>query len=158
MRAADVFDVLDRLDEAGVRHWVGGGWGVAALVGRLTRVHRDLDLAIQADDFDRCLDVLAALGYLPETDWLPVRIEMGAPDDRWVDLHPVKFGQDGYGRQEGLGGAYFDYAPGAFTSGSIDGRPVPCLSAAQQRQFRTGYELRPQDLHDLAELAALEER
>ena len=157
MRAADVFDVLDRLDEAGVRHWVGGGWGVAALVGRLTRAYRDLDLAIQADDFDHCLDVLAALGYLAETDWLPVRIEMGAPDDRWVDLHP-RVGRDGYGRQEGLGGAYFDYPPGAFTSGSIDGRPVPCLSAAQQRQFRTGYELRPQDLHDLAELAALEGR
>ncbi len=158
MRAADVFDVLDRLDAAGVRHWVGGGWGVAALVGRLTRAHRDLDLAVQADDFDRCLDVLAALGYLPETDWLPVRIELGAPDDRWVDLHRVKFGQDGYGRQEGLGGTYFDYPPGAFTSGSIGGRPIPCLSAAQQRQFRTGYELRPQDPHDLAELAALEER
>ena len=72
--------------------------------------------------------------------------------------HPVKFGQDGYGRQEGLGGRCFDYPPGAFTSGSIGGRPIPCLSAAQQRRFRTGYQLRPQDLHDLAELAALEER
>lgn len=158
MRAADVIEVLERLDEARVRHWVAGGWGVAALAERQTRAHRDLDLAVQADDLVRCLAVLAALGYLPETDQRPARIELGAPDHRWVDLHPVKFGQDGHGRQEGLNGTYFDYPPGAFTFGSIGGRPIPCLSAAQQRQFRTGYELRPQDVHDLAELDALEER
>ena len=35
--AADVIGVLDALDEAGVRSWVGGGWGVAALAGRQTR-------------------------------------------------------------------------------------------------------------------------
>ena len=31
--AVDVIQVLDALDGAGVRHWVGGGWGVAALAG-----------------------------------------------------------------------------------------------------------------------------
>ena len=45
MDAADVTTVLDALDQARVRHWVGGGWGVAALTGRQTRAHRDLDLA-----------------------------------------------------------------------------------------------------------------
>jgi hypothetical protein len=34
---------------------------------------------------------------------------------------------------------------------------VPCLSARQQRRFRAGYEHRPQDVHDLAQLDTLRE-
>jgi hypothetical protein len=32
----DVLQVLQRLDERGVRYWVLGGWGVDALVGQQT--------------------------------------------------------------------------------------------------------------------------
>jgi hypothetical protein len=35
---------------------------------------------------------------------------------------------------------------------------VPCLSARQQRRFRIGYEHRPQDTHDLAQLDALSDQ
>ena len=158
MRAEDVVEVLDMLNGARVRHWVGGGWGVAALAGRQTREHRDLDLAVNAEDLGRCLEVLDQLGYAAETDWLPVRIELRAPGARWVDVHPVRFSADGHGRQPGLDGEHFDYPPAAFTSGSIAGRLVNCLSAQQQRRFRTGYEHCPQDIHDLAELDALRNR
>jgi lincosamide nucleotidyltransferase A/C/D/E len=48
MSIPDVTAVLTALDRAHVRHWVAGGWGVAALVGRQTREHRDLDLAVHA--------------------------------------------------------------------------------------------------------------
>jgi lincosamide nucleotidyltransferase A/C/D/E len=40
--------VLADLTEAGCSVWVAGGWGVDALVGRQTRLHRDLDLALDA--------------------------------------------------------------------------------------------------------------
>jgi lincosamide nucleotidyltransferase A/C/D/E len=155
MRAEDVIMVLGMLDGAGVRHWVGGGWGVAALAGRQTREHRDLDLAVDAEDLERCWQVLGQLGYAAETDWLPVRMELRASGARWVDVHPVHFDEDGHGRQPDLDGGHFDYPPAAFTAGSIGGRLVPCLSAQQQRRFRTGYEHRQQDIHDLAELDAL---
>jgi hypothetical protein len=72
MHAAEVIEVLDGLDRAGVRHWVGGGWGVVALTGRQTRAHRDLDLAVDAGDLPACLVVLTGLGYTAETDWRPV--------------------------------------------------------------------------------------
>jgi hypothetical protein len=68
VEADDVIQVLDALDAAGVRHWVGGGWGVAALAGRQTRAHRDLDLNVDAEDLDRGLAALGQLGYVPETD------------------------------------------------------------------------------------------
>jgi lincosamide nucleotidyltransferase A/C/D/E len=158
MRADDVIEVLDNLDRAGVRHWVGGGWGVAALAGRQTREHRDLDLAVDAEHLDACLQALSQLGYTSETDWLPVRIELRAPGARWVDVHPVNFSADRHGRQPDLNGGHFDYPPAAFTTGTIGNRPVNCLSAQQQRRFRTGYEHRPQDIHDLAELDALQDR
>jgi lincosamide nucleotidyltransferase A/C/D/E len=98
MRHDHVIQVLDGLDRAGVRYWIGGGWGVVALTGRQTREH---------------------------------------------------------GRQAGPDGTHFDYPPSALSSGEIAGRRVSCLSAARQRHFRTGYELRPQDVHDLAELDAV---
>lgn len=148
--------MLDALDAAGVRHWVGGGWGVAALAGRQTRQHRDLDLNVDAADLSRCLAVLGGLGYATETDWLPSRVEVRAPGDRWVDIHPVAFGADGSGRQAGLDGGFFEYPADAFGLGLIAGRSVRCLSARQQRRFHDlGYEHRPQDIHDLAQLDAL---
>jgi lincosamide nucleotidyltransferase A/C/D/E len=158
MDVEDVVRILDALDDAGVRHWVGGGWGVAALAGRQTRQHRDLDLAVDAGDLSCCLSVLVGLGYAAETDWLPVRIEMRSPGERWVDVHPVAFDKSGHGRQADLDGGFFDYPPDAFSRGLIAGREVPCLSARQQRRFRTGYEHRPQDVHDLAQLDALPDR
>ena len=154
--AAEVIQVLEALDGAGVRHWVGGGWGVAALAGRQTRPHRDLDLNIDVADLDRCLAALSALGYAAETDWLPSRIELGAPGERWVDVHPVAFDADGTGRQPDLDGGFFEYPADAFGRGLIAGRSVQCLSAVQQRRFHDlGYEHRPQDIHDLAQLDAL---
>jgi|ERR1700691_815288 lincosamide nucleotidyltransferase A/C/D/E len=158
MEAADVIEILDALDDAGVRHCVNGGWGVDALVGHRTRQHRDLDLAVDAEGFDRCLTVLGRLGYSAETDWLPVRIELRSPGDRWVDVHPVAFDEHGNGRQADMDGGFFEYRAEGFSSGMIAGREVLCLSAQQQRVFRSGYEPRPQDIHDLAQLDGLAEQ
>lgn len=151
----DVETVLDQLTLKGMRYWVAGGWGVAALAGTQTRDHRDLDLAVDARDLDACVAALESLGYQCETDWLPVRVEYAAPGDRWVDLHPVVFDELGHGRQADLGGGHFDYPPEAFTVGGLNGRAIPCLSPKQQRQFHAGYEPRPQDLYDLGQLDGL---
>jgi lincosamide nucleotidyltransferase A/C/D/E len=45
MDLGEVLGVLGDLANAGCAVWVGG-WGVDALVGRQTRLHRDLDLAL----------------------------------------------------------------------------------------------------------------
>ncbi|MEY9877994.1 prolyl oligopeptidase [Streptacidiphilus sp. MAP12-33] len=157
MDVEQVRRVLDALDGRGVRSWVAGGWGVDALVGRQTRAHRDLDLAIDADDEAAALEVLShpRLGYAVETDWRPTRVELGAPGGGWVDLHPVRFDADGHGRQADLDGGWFDYPATALTTGTIAGREVRCLSVRQQLLFHEGYELRDVDHHDLALLRSL---
>lgn len=40
----DLFEVLDMIEQLGIRYWLDGGWGVDALVGRQTREHRDVDI------------------------------------------------------------------------------------------------------------------
>jgi NAD(P)-dependent dehydrogenase (short-subunit alcohol dehydrogenase family) len=150
MRVDEMLDVLDALGRRGVRSWVCGGFGVA--VGRVTREHRDLDLLLDASDLADALDCLRGRGYVVETDWLPVRVELARGVDAWVDLHPVVFAPDGSGRQAGPAGTWYDYPAETFTFGSLNGREFPCVSAAAQFRAHAGYELRPKDEHDLAQL------
>lgn len=149
----DVFAVLDALSAAGIRYWIAGGWGVDALLGRQTRPHRDLDLAVDAGA--EALTALAKLGYLIETDQRPVRVEAAAVGDRWVDLHPINLGADGAGWQADFDGGRFTYPVECFVTGTIAGRDVPCLSAEQQIIFHSGYEPRAVDRHDIALLESI---
>jgi lincosamide nucleotidyltransferase A/C/D/E len=155
MDAAEVLAVLDALAGAGCRAWVAGGWGVDALVGRQTRPHRDLDLAVDAGGEASALEALIRRGYVIETDWRPVRVEAAAPGNRWVDLHPVVFDEAGDGVQSGLDGGTFFYPAACFVTGTIAGRRVGCLSVEQQLAFHSGYERRDVDVADLALLRAL---
>jgi lincosamide nucleotidyltransferase A/C/D/E len=155
MRYEQVTAVLDVLDEAGVRYRVAGGWGIALLVGRQTRSQGDLDLFIAADQLDGCLHLLAGLGYTIETDWLPTRVELAGPDRSWADLHPLEFSADGCGRLVLLDGATLTFPPSAFTTGTLRGRTGLCLSVDPQRTVHSGYDPRPEDLHDLAQLDSL---
>ena len=156
MQIEEVVRVLAALEEAEVRYWVSGGWGIATLVGRQTRHHRDLDLLVDAECLEVCLRVLEGMGYQRETDWLPVRVEYATDGVGWVDVHPVRFSAEGHGRQEGLDGHHFDYPPAVWTVGKLEGRTVPCISVEQQRAFHSGYEPRAQDVHDLEPLRQLE--
>ena len=151
----DVIEVLDALGGAGVRHWVVGGWGVDVLAGEQTRDHRDLDLLTDAARHDDVMALLEDLGYAVETDWLPLRVEVAATGERWVDVHPVVFDATGHGVQGDPDGLHYDYAPDVFAVASYDGRTVLCVGLEQQIGFHQGYEPREQDLHDLALLERL---
>src|SRR5215204_4615807 len=108
-----VLELLSSLEGSRCRFWVAGGWGVDALVGEQTREHQDLDLAIDAGCERDVLAALDRLGYAIETDWRPARLELVAAGTR-VDLHPVRFGADGGGRQADLDGGHFEYPIGCF--------------------------------------------
>jgi lincosamide nucleotidyltransferase A/C/D/E len=124
MRFGSVVEVLEVLERAECRSWVAGGWGVDALVGRQTREHRDLDLAIDAEQEAFAVAALRRLGYEVETDWRPARVELGAAGWRWVDLHPVCFNRHGHGCQVDLDGGFFEYPSDCFATGRLGGRSV----------------------------------
>jgi lincosamide nucleotidyltransferase A/C/D/E len=135
----DVREVLDALDRAGVTAWLGGGWGVDALVGSQTRRHADLDLVVDTGDLDELVGVLSGLGFRrvavrPEpAGFLLDHQLVRDPGGRLIDLHVVDAR---------------DWPPGnasgpAFTSGSLHGRAVRCLSVETHRSAcRRGFELK----------------
>lgn len=152
---AEVLGVLGALTSAGCRVWLEGGWGVDALFGSQTRPHRDVDIDVDAADEARALRVLAGRGYVVTVDWRPNRVELEAPGRGCVDLHPFRFDADGSARQAALDGSSHHFPSSYFSRGSLDGTPVPCVSAEAQRAFHQGYDHRDVDRHDLALLDAL---
>jgi lincosamide nucleotidyltransferase A/C/D/E len=94
MSVADVGTVLSIAHKAGFdRVWIAGGWGVDALVGCQTRIHSDLDLAVDVTQLalDHLLQAFGQRGYIVEADWRPSRVAVVADGARRVDLHPIVF-------------------------------------------------------------------
>jgi lincosamide nucleotidyltransferase A/C/D/E len=151
--AADVHAVLDLLEARSIPVWVAGGWGIDALVGRQTRDHADLDIAVPADREAETLASLEGAGFVVTTDWRPTRVALTHPTGAEVDVHPVVVESDGTGVLSGLHGEEFRYPAADLVTGSIGDRPVTCISAALQVRFHSGYEPTPQDAADLAVLA-----
>jgi Aminoglycoside-2''-adenylyltransferase len=89
--AAEVGTVLGIPHRAGFdRVWIAGGWGVDALVGHQTRIHSDLDLAVDVTQMalDHLLQAFGRHGYGVEADWRPSRVALVAGGARQVDVHP----------------------------------------------------------------------
>ncbi|KJK46896.1 amino acid transporter [Lentzea aerocolonigenes] len=155
MIAEHVLEILAALD--GNEVWIGGGWGVDALVGEQTRPHDDLDLMHREEQEPAVLDALAALGFVETLSWRPVRFVLTDAGGREIDLHPLRFSPDGSAEQSSLTVEPFRYPAECFVTGTILGIAVPCLSVEQQLYFHQGYEPRERDLHDLTLLRALSE-
>jgi lincosamide nucleotidyltransferase A/C/D/E len=142
---------LGVLEAAGVRCWLAGGWGVDALVGRQTRVHRDLDLVLDRAHTETALRVLHAHGFahvrpaIGRADqyvrghFLPHRELLQRTDLLTVDMHPV----DPATWAVDLGIAE------PFTNGRVDGRAVGCLSVEAQRVGHQGFRLAARHRRDL---------
>ncbi|MFJ8769794.1 nucleotidyltransferase domain-containing protein [Streptomyces clavifer] len=153
MTAEDVLFVLALLRRARVDVWIGGGWGIDALVGGQTRDHRDLDLMHRQDQEDVVVAALRAAGFVETLDWRPIRFVMAAPDGREIDLHPLVFADDSSAVQASPEPERpFFYPSSCFVTGTIHRTSVPCLSAEQQVFFHQGYEPSERDRHDMAQL------
>ncbi|MDH6221814.1 nucleotidyltransferase domain-containing protein [Streptomyces pseudovenezuelae] len=153
MTADDVLFVLALLQRAEVDVWVGGGWGIDALIGEQTRDHRDLDLMHRGDQEAAVLAALSAAGFGESLNWRPIRFVMKAPDRREIDLHPLVFSGDGSAVQTSPEPQRpFAYPSSCFVTGAVQGTPVPCLSAEQQVYFHQGYQPTERDRRDMAQL------
>jgi lincosamide nucleotidyltransferase A/C/D/E len=153
---SEVLRVLALLRRAGCEVWIGGGWGVDALVGKATREHRDLDVMHRIEQEPLLIKTLEAAGFVEQPDALPgrpVRFVMADPGGHELDLHPLLFNPDGSAVQHAdARGGTFSYPADSFVTGVIGGVQVPCLSAAQQVYFHQGYDPGDRDRHDMAQL------
>ncbi len=156
MPAQEVVRIVDLVEGQGLQVWLDGGWGVDALVGRQTREHEDLDIAILLTEADAVIASLANLGYNVHDDEMPTRLDLRDDRDQRVDLHPLTFDESGNGLQELQDGRFGIYTAEGLTGvGSVNGRRVRCLSRELQLRFHSGYELDENDRWDVDLLTQL---
>ena len=128
---------------------VDGGWGVDALLGKQTRQHSDLDIALSHKDVPRLRELLTAEGYqdVPRDDTSDYNFVMGTNKGEKIDIHSYIFDEEGnniYG---------VPYEPKHLTGvGSINGYPVKCIPPDVMVAFHSGYELDENDYHDVKAL------
>jgi lincosamide nucleotidyltransferase A/C/D/E len=156
MHAADVVEVIDALELAGVDVRVYGGWGIDTLLGKQTRPHDDLDVIIRADDIETAMRVTRGLGFSLMTDELPQGFVVRDTVDRRIDFHPVRFQSDGSAIQEIRGaGEWVFSASGLAGTDSINGREIRCVTPEEQAMRATdqpgvaGYEPDEADRRDI---------
>ena len=144
--------VYELLDQSGVRCWIMGGWGVDALLGRVTREHKDLDLLVLISDLPRYADVVQEHGFERKLEWSENRpIDVDAlqfdsafvdahPDGREIDVHVIDVDHEGVVAQ-------FHTDPWPLSqdavsgAGTIEGVTVRCVSRAAQIAMHSGYDL-----------------
>ena len=145
----DVVDLLRAIERLDVTVWIGGGWGVDALVGSQTRQHNDIDVYIEKRNADDFIRMLTSKGYLE------VKMEYTSESHTvWqnssnhiVDLHLIEF------KEEDAESLYFeDEAYPLFVldgKGTIGGAEVRCFTPEAQLLFHQGYEHNEKDIHDV---------
>jgi len=147
--ADEVVRVLDRLEQDALAVWLDAGWGVDALVGRQTRPHEDVDIAILLSEAHAVTALIKALGYRVVHDEMPTRLDLRDHRDYRIDLHPITLDGKGNWLQQLQDGTFGTYtAEGLTGTGVVNGRPVRCLSPSLQLKFHQGYEL-DDDRHDI---------
>lgn len=150
MDSQTLLAVIGLLESDGIDVWLDGGWGVDALLGRQTREHDDLDLVVELDHASRISDLLDGLGYLQVAGAPPKSFVMIDARGRQFDVHPVTFDAEGGGVYQMDDGNEWVYPSEGFEGrGSVDERPVRCLSPEVQILVHAGYELTQKDYREL---------
>lgn len=154
MQLETVISLCRAFEADSLDYWVDGGWGVDALLGRQTRPHSDLDLAVHFAD-------LPLFANLLETRSYSRILKPEFPDWNWVFRHKADGSVDLHGfilndRGEGVLGKPSEnsmYPAGALDGvGLLGGMHVRCIAAPFVLMFRNGFEPRPVDHHDVTVL------
>lgn len=147
MLATDVITFYDKMKAHGIPVWIDGGWGVDALLGKQSRPHGDLDIALQQKHEQKAREVLALQGYREvrrDNDWNYV---MGDDSGHEIDFHVFVFDEKNH-VVDGI-----QYPDGALAgTGVIAGVTVQCISPQHMVNFHTGYQLRESDIQDVTAL------
>ncbi len=154
MKAETAAELYDLLEANSVHVWIDGGWGVDALLGRQTRPHGDLDIALLQSDLPKLRSVLDACGYYEKGEDYATPWNYVLTDDHGheVDLHAIVLDEHGNGI---LGPRERNavYPAHSLTGkGVINGREVNCIAVEDLIAFHSGYELDKDDCRDVVAL------
>jgi lincosamide nucleotidyltransferase A/C/D/E len=141
--AAELIRFLERQE---IEVYVDGGWAVDALLGKQTRAHEDLDIALPHAQVPKLREVLAARGFAeqPRDDSWECNFVLADQHGSRVDVHSYTLNE--------AGGNIFGvpYVAENLTGrGRIDGHPVRCIAPEWLVKFHTGYAIDENDRHDV---------
>ena len=149
MKAQDVIEFLEICEQNGIEIIIDGGWGVDALLGKQTRIHEDLDIALQHKYVPQLRRLLEAKGYkdIPRDDTRECNFVMGDNKGHEIDFHSYTFDAEG----NNIFGV--KYPLESLTGvGRINGHSVKCISPEWMVKFHTGYKLDENDYRDVRAL------
>ena len=147
MKAEDVIKIYKLFKKNGIKVWIDGGWGIDALLGKQTRQHKDLDIAIDHKHKPKLRKLLEERGYkdIERDDTSDWNFVLG-DGEREVDVHTFVFDKEGnnvYGT---------DYPKQSLTgTGTINGESVNCIAPEWVVKFhaQAAYEPKEKDLQDV---------
>jgi hypothetical protein len=155
--------VVAVLESADVSLWLFAGWGLDALLGRITREHGDIEFWIEREQAERSQAILVEAGAVV----LPTQPPNESREYTWDD---VPFSTAYFDRQPDgtikLAGRWSDWNLPAESFGGVHGilesHSVPTMSAtgmlAMKEQYpnlRNGRPWRDKDRNDIEALRAL---
>jgi lincosamide nucleotidyltransferase A/C/D/E len=146
MTMCDVIEIVQLFNRYHIEFCVDGGWGVDALLGKQTRPHADLDIAIQHKDSLQVRTLLEARGYsdVERANSSDFNFVLGDDRGHQIDIHTYTFDADGnhiYGIPyplESLNG-----------TGLLSGYSVKCISPEWAVKFHTAYQFDEDDYRDV---------
>ncbi len=149
-----VLDFYKGVKNLGITTWLDGGQGVDALLGKQTREHGDLDIAVQTKDLAKLRTLLEEKGFknVPRDNTQAWNFVLGNNEGHEIDFHVITLDQNG----DGIYGPPDNnekYPASALTGkGQLMGIPVRCIFAEDAVKFHTGYEHDENDYHDVKSL------
>ena len=149
MTTSDVLEIMELFHHNQIGLHIDGGWAVDAVLGKQTRRHSDLDIAVQHKDVPQIRALLEARGYrdVPRDDTWECNFVLGDARGRQIDVHSYTFDAEGnlvYG---------VPYPSDSLTgNGRILWHRVQCISPEWLVKFHTGYQLDENDYHDVRAL------
>jgi lincosamide nucleotidyltransferase A/C/D/E len=149
MTAQDAAELIDLIESVGIEVYVDGGWGVDALLGRQTRPHLDLDIALPYRDLPllRRLLIVAGFVQIPTADTWQHNFVVQDDRLRRIDVHTYILDRDG----NNIGGVAY-YGHHLAGRGMIGNRKVRCIPVDTMIEFHLGYGA---DEDDFADVLAL---
>jgi len=149
MTADDAEAIIKLLGQNGIEVYVVGGWCVDALLGRQTRKHNDLDIALPHRFVTKLRELLEDHGYteVHRADACEYNFVLGDDFGHLIDVHSYTFDENG----KNIFGIAFE-AHHLTGTGTIDGYPVKCVPPDVMVGFYAGYDGDEEDYHDVKAL------
>jgi len=149
MTAETVVSIYKMLEENDIKIVIDGGWGVDALLGRESRPHSDLDIAVEHKDVPKLRELLHTRGYknLVREDTSDYNFVLGDEKGHEIDVHSYAFDDKGHNI---YGIAYpINSLKG---KGIINNQHVRCIAPEYVIIFHDNYEPGEKEFKDIKAL------